>query len=201
MSTAEPADAATAVEQADVAAARAVADLRDHPLTRAAGHVSELFDQPPLTALCLATIAGGLLLRDPAVARLGSRMLAAHLLAWGLKSAAKRVFDRTRPFVLVEEGRYETGIGEKFEKKHNSFPSGHTAGAVAVARAWARERPAESLPAHAVAAVAGLVQVPRCMHYPTDIGAGALVGVAAESLASRALDAITGSDPGSRSPA
>ena len=56
----------------------------------------------------------------------------------------------------------------------DSFPSGHTAGAVPVARALARDYPEHAVMAYAVAGAAAVVQIPRCKHYPTDFAAGAV---------------------------
>lgn len=181
-------DATLAVEHVDLKVAEVAAGWREHPLVKAMGPASEAFDQEPLLVFCLGTMGTGLLLKKPNVVRLGARMLGAHLLAWGLKAAVKKSIDRTRPFVLADEGRYASGGGEHDEKKYNSFPSGHTAGATAVMRAWARERPAEAPVAYAVATFAGLIQIPRCAHYPTDVTAGALVGLVSEALVSKGFE-------------
>ena len=102
-------------------------------------------------------------------------MLASHLLATFIKGQVKQRVDRTRPFVIHEEGRYEVGTqAPRDEGKYNSFPSGHTAGAVAVAEALIREYPDTASPARLWAGAIALIQVPRCSHYPSDSAAGAL---------------------------
>ena len=63
----------------------------------------------------------------------------------------------------------------------HSFPSGHTAGSVAVARAVGRLYPEVRTAAYAGAAAVALVQIPRWAHYAADVVAGALVGVVAEA--------------------
>ena len=71
------------------------------------------------------------------------------------------------------------------EGSWQSFPSGHTAGSVAAARALARAYPSASRPAYAGAAAIALVQLPRGKHFPSDVVAGTAVGVVAEALVDR----------------
>ena len=161
---------------------------REHPVLRAAGQAAELGDQPPLVAVNLLTIAAGLALRRPDVVRTGVRMLAAHALATGIKAAIKANFDRTRPHAKLAGKRDRLGPGDHNSHDHNSFPSGHTAGAVAVAAAVARDRPELGGAAYGTAAAIAGVQVPRGSHYASDVAAGALIGWLAEKLTSAALD-------------
>ena len=167
-------------EKADIAVAEAAAPARDTPAVRALGWVSEIADQPPLITLCAATFAAGLILRDGRMARAGGRMLAAELLATKLKSLVKHRIDRTRPHVVANGGRYRARKGHDHDGAMNSFPSGHTAGAVAVARAYAREYPERAPAAYTGAAAIGAIQIPRSKHYPADVGAGAAIGLIAE---------------------
>lgn len=179
----EAPDALHTIERADIAVAEAASEVQDHPAVEALGEASEMADQPPLIALSVIVLIGGLALRRPVVAVTGARMLGAHLLATGMKTVVKSGVDRTRPHVLAEEGRYllKEGKGSS-DPRLNSFPSGHTAGAVAVAEAIARTKPALAWPARGWAAAIAVIQVPRCSHYPSDIAAGALVGVAADRI-------------------
>lgn len=164
-----------------MAVAQAAAAVQHHPVTRLLGFASELADQPQMVAINSATLAIGLLAGKPRLARAGARMIAAHLLATAIKHAVKRQVDRTRPFVLVDEGRYEMAPGHDRDKAMNSFPSGHTAGAVAVAQAFARELPEHRTGAGLAAAAVAAIQVPRCTHYPSDIAAGAVIGTLSEA--------------------
>lgn len=179
-----------AVEKADIDVARQASAARDHPAVTMLGRAGELGDQPPMIALCAATITAGLIRRDGKLAATGVRMLAAHALATGIKQLIKRSVDRTRPHLLVEEGRYETGLGGHKDGDHSSFPSGHTAGAFAVARAYARDHPEGAWPAYAGAAMIAGVQIPRCHHFPSDIGAGAVIGLASEAVVSWGYDRL-----------
>lgn len=178
-------DVIETVERADLAVAEQAAEVRHHPVTLALGHLSEVADQPPMFTLGALVFAGGILAGDRKVAQAGGRLLASVALATAIKSAVKAVVVRTRPYVLAEEGRYETGLMGPNEGPYNSFPSGHTANAVASARAVARVWPEATLPLYGAAAAIAAIQVPRCAHYPSDVTAGALVGLAAEAVVDR----------------
>ena len=175
------------IERTDVALAREAGRYRENPGIRALGGLSELADQPPLIAICALTLAAGLLTRRPRLALAGARMLSSHLVAAGMKAVVKHRVDRTRPHLLVEENRYERGPGEHDEGDYNSFPSGHTAGAVAVARAVVREYPQAAPVAGLLAATVALVQIPRCAHYLSDITVGAAIGWAGEAVVNQAF--------------
>lgn len=178
-------DAIKQVERADIAVSRKAAGIKDTTPVQAMGAFGKLADQPPLIAFCVGVAVAGLLRRRGDVAASGGRMLAAHLIATAGKTVVKRSVDRTRPELLVEEGRYELKKGERNEGAYNSFPSGHTAGAVAVARAVVRDFPEAAMPAYAVAAAVAAVQVPRCNHFVSDIAVGALLGWGAELATDR----------------
>lgn len=180
------------IEKADVAVAKAAAPWRKHPVVKALGTVSEVGDQPQMITICALTLGAGLLRRDGRLLGAGARMLASHLLATVIKMAVKKRVDRTRPFVLDDEGRYEMTVGSRDDKKYNSFPSGHTAGAVAVARAFGRTYPHHAHKANLGAASIAAIQIPRCSHYPSDIAAGALIGIGAEVFVQTAVQVIGG---------
>lgn len=179
-----------AIEQADLAIAEKAGELRKHPVVEALGAASEMADQPPLIALSVTTIVAGLVLRRPQVAAAGLRMISAHFLATAIKSGVKRSVDRTRPYVLAEEGEYAIEEGGSHDPRLNSFPSGHTAGAVAVAEAVARTFPRVAWPARAWAVVIAAIQIPRCAHYPSDIAVGATIGLAGDRLVRLAEGAV-----------
>lgn len=170
------------VAEAEQAVTHKAAAHEDHLLVRAAGKASEIADQPPLIALSIATIVVGAALRRPAVLRSGVRMLASHLVATGIKAALKNSIDRTRPSRALEEGHHVgKGTGSD-DTSMNSFPSGHTAGAVAVAQAVASESPAAALPIQAAALGVAALQPSRGKHYLSDVAAGAVIGWLSERL-------------------
>jgi membrane-associated phospholipid phosphatase len=177
-----------AAEAEHAASARAAA-LRDSPAMTAIGKASEIADQPPLIAISAGVLALGVVMRQRSLARAGVRMLASHLVATGIKTVLKNRVDRTRPAQAIARGkpRVKRGHGAE-DTTENSFPSGHTAGAVAVAEAVAREAPSGGLPVRLLAASIGSVQLPRGAHYGSDVIAGAAIGWIAEKIASAAID-------------
>ena len=173
--------AAKALVRADRKTADAVLPYEGSLPVRLLEHVADLGDQPPMRILCASVIAVGLIGGDKRLARAGIRMLAAHTLATWAKDAVKRRVDRTRPRSATKPGKdVKPRPGDNEAKEETSFPSGHSAGAASVARAFARSYPEHALPAYAAAGVLALAQIPRCAHYPTDVGAGVAIGVAAE---------------------
>ncbi|WP_062207921.1 phosphatase PAP2 family protein [Aureimonas sp. AU12] len=167
------------LEKADVEAGAKAARNRNRPLVRLAGTLSEIADQPQLAVVCGLTILAGLLRRDSRLAATGVRMLAAHGLATFAKGWIKDRVNRTRPGVAVEENRYEMRPGTSEDGRDRSFPSGHTAGAVAAAASLIPHYPAASVPAFGLAAAIAAIQVPRGHHYPGDLAAGLAIGLVA----------------------
>jgi membrane-associated phospholipid phosphatase len=171
--------------RADARAASAMAPFQDIKWLEP---VSDLGDQPQLRTLAAAAIAAGLAAGrraewGPRLARAGVRMLIAHQLATMAKNFVKHRVDRTRPRSRRRPGKdHRIEPGRKRSKEETSFPSGHAAGAAAVARAFAREFPEHRGAAAAAGGALALVQVPRCAHYPTDIAAGIAIGLCAEAL-------------------
>ncbi|MFI6583143.1 phosphatase PAP2 family protein [Embleya sp. NPDC050493] len=99
-----------------------------------------------------------------------SALVVAQVLANGV---AKRVVDRPRPpKELIPHDEVED------RPDSSSFPSGHTAAAVAftaaVAPSWPRAAAVCALPAAMVAAE----RVQSGAHYPSDVAAGAAIGLA-----------------------
>lgn len=179
---------------ADIDAGRDVArELQDHPVVKVAGRLSEVADQPPMIAINLTTIAVGLLRADARLTRTGVRMLAAHGLATLAKSVIKANVDRARPYLFSDREDHRPKAGDTDKGPQNSFPSGHTAGALAVARAVVREYPAAAGPAYAGAAAVAAIQVPRGKHFPIDVAVGAVIGLVAEAVVARMLPTPRGS--------
>ncbi|MDB5687998.1 MAG: phosphatase family protein, partial [Rhizorhabdus sp.] len=177
------------VEQVDREIARATGAGRKTPLVKTLGTISDLADQPPLIAVSALTIGAGLVSRDRRLARAGVRMLASHWVATTMKSFVKHRIDRTRPFVMLAGGSYHAVKGSSEAKRENSFPSWHTAGAVAVARAVARDYPERAPVSYVAAGSAAAMQLPRGTHFLSDVLVGALIGLAAESLVALVLPA------------
>lgn len=179
--------AADALLDADAAVAEAAEPLQQTKTVKTVGLLSELGDQPQMRILCLGTIAAGLAFKSPRLVRAGARMIAAHQLATSAKDFVKKRVDRSRP---REDRDHAPRLGRHTTKEITSFPSGHSAGAAAVARAYAREFPEHKTLALAGAGAIALAQIPRCAHYPTDVGAGLAIGLVSELLVDRLADAL-----------
>lgn len=175
-------DPVAPVEELDAAVADVLIPHAEHAVVKALGAISDLSDQEPLYAASAAVLGTAVLLRDGPTWRTGTRILASHLLATGLRGIVKHLVDRTRPEAAARRGGYVLREGRRHESDFNSFPSGHTAGAVAVAMAVGRDNPAARLPALGLATLAGAAQVIRSKHYVTDVVAGAVIGLAADFL-------------------
>ncbi|NJC35242.1 membrane-associated phospholipid phosphatase [Sphingomonas jejuensis] len=184
------------VEQVDVAVTHAAAAHRRAPAVRALGIIGDLADQPPMLALSGGVAVAAWLLGDRGLARTSARMAASIVLATAGKTLVKRLVDRTRPHLLVDHDLYELDEGTGTDDgDYNSFPSGHTADAVAAARAVSRGHPGAAPAAAALALVAAAIQIPRCRHYLSDVGAGALVGWSAEAAGSGLVDRLWPEEP------
>lgn len=186
-----PAPETEGLERLDVEAAAAAARHRHKPWVKTLGAISEVADQIPLATVCGVVIAGGMAGGRPDIARTGVRMMAAHVLANVVKRGIKNRLRRTRPAEAVTNREYQFEPGETEGGHDTSFPSGHTAGAVAVARIVAGDMPPLAVPVLGFAALIAAVQIPRGKHYPADVAAGTALGLAAAWAVDRLLPGHT----------
>jgi membrane-associated phospholipid phosphatase len=182
--------AASEASKADVEITDAMAPHRKDLPIRLLSRFSELGDQPQLRLISGGTALAGLLLGRSRMLRAGLRMLVAHEAATFVKNVVKNRVDRARPRTARNHRQANPRPGKRTAKEQTSFPSGHTAGAVAVAQAFSREFPEHRAAALTAAGIVAVAQIPRCAHYPTDVAAGALVGAATEALVAIPWDAI-----------
>lgn len=169
------------VHAADVAASVAIGKYRDTPIIKTLAFLSEISDQPPAFTVAAVTALGGLLTGRKRMAEVGLRSLAVLTIATAAKASVKATVTRTRPFMLLDHAEYDTKVGGPNDGPWNSFPSGHTANAVSVARAIGRVYPDAAGAAGLLAAGIAAVQVPRGAHHPIDVVAGAALGWAVEA--------------------
>ncbi|MEG8043371.1 phosphatase PAP2 family protein [Sphingomonas sp. LR59] len=182
--------AAKTVEAADRGVTLKAAEQRDRPAVKAVGFLAEIGDQPQLVATSIGTAVIGLIARRPDMIRGGVRMLAAHAAATFVKSAIKSSVDRTRPEKAIEDGKATFEPGDSDDHDQTSFPSGHTAGAVAVARAVSRDIDGAGAPAAIITGMVAAAQPINGKHYLSDLVVGAAVGWIAEALVSAVFDRV-----------
>ena len=174
--------AAKRVERADRTLTYEAAANRDTAPVRIADFIGGVADQPQLITASIATIAAGLIMRRTDLMRGGTRMLAAHLVATAAKTAIKRSIDRTRPAKAIDDGAHRFEPGDSRDHDQSSFPSGHTAGAVAVARAAAREIDGAAAPAAIGVGAIAAIQPIAGNHYLSDVLVGGAIGWLSEAL-------------------
>ena len=170
------------VEKVDVALSYGAGQARNHPVTRAAGFVSEISDQPPAFTLAAAAMVAGVVMDRRDLTEVGARSLIGLTIVTLTKSFIKSSVTRTRPFMMFEHGEYDRRVGGPDDGPWNSFPSGHTGNAVAVAAAVGHVYPRMAAPAALAAAAIGAVQVPRASHHALDVIAGAALGLTVDRL-------------------
>ena len=109
-------------------------------------------------------------------AKVGAVFLACGLLAFAIELPVyfitKKTIKRERPFVKLAEASCSFIPSDKF-----SLPSGHTAGACLMASILTVFFPGSAAYVFAWAALIGLSRVMLGVHYPSDIMAGAVLGM------------------------
>lgn len=161
----------------------------ESPPVRALDLFSKLGDQPELRLIAGGLIVAGTFAGSDRLVRAGARMIIAHEAATLVKSLLKTEIDRTRPRSASSPGETKLKKGASDAKEESSFPSGHSAGAIAAARAFSREFPEYGTAAMGAAALIAASQIVRCAHYPTDVVAGVAIGLSAEAATSAAWKA------------
>jgi membrane-associated phospholipid phosphatase len=148
------------------------------PLTSAADH----------SKIWVATAAASSLLGGEG----GRRGAADGLAAVGLASATVNLVFKH----LSRRPRPDRGVLGVPQARHvemplsTSFPSGHSASAFAFAGGMAHAAPALGLPLHVVAVIVAYTRVHSGVHYPGDVVAGSIIGIACGLVAPRAVDLV-----------
>jgi membrane-associated phospholipid phosphatase len=175
----------TALGRADTGVDRWFARHRTRGWNAVTLAAAEAGGTPVITGLALLTVAGAALVwrrwREPAL--VGAAVLGEVVIFLAITT----LVDRPRPPVPHLDAAPPT----------SSFPSGHTAAAIALYGSWAvlafqRARPVLVRGLFTVLAVivpiaVGLARLYRGMHYPTDVIAGALLSLAWLPLTVRAV--------------
>ncbi len=174
-------DPVSKAEQAEVEGLRSkLAWTRERSVTKALGRVAKLGDQEPLYAAGVALALAGVCLRSRPLFLTGVRIGTAVALSDAMKSVAKRLIKRTRPKASGGD-QYRREFGGSNNKDDQSFPSGHMAATVAASRALARSYPGTSGVGTAVVIGLGVTRVVQGEHWPSDVAAGAVIGLLAEA--------------------
>ncbi len=181
--------AGEAIVEMDDRAHQALRPHRGSTIAGALDLLGKIGDQPQLRTISAALLAAGTFAGSDRLVRAGARMMIAHEAATLSKDQVKNRIDRVRPRTAKDPSDKKPRKGEHRSKEMTSFPSGHSAGAMAVTRAFSREFPEYAAPALALGTIVAGVQVPRRAHYPTDILAGMLLGIAAEAVVHAAWSA------------
>lgn len=163
--------------------------LANSPAIEALNLLSKFGDQPELRLISGGLLVAGTMIANDRLVRAGARMLIAHEAATALKDLLKTNIDRTRPRSAQKSGAKKPEKGHQTAKEKTSFPSGHSAGAIAAARAFSREFPQYGMAAICAATAIAAAQIPRCAHYPTDVAAGILIGLLMEEATNLAWKA------------
>jgi membrane-associated phospholipid phosphatase len=156
----------------DDALPRTDANTRSDALTEG---INSLGTVPVLLAVTGGLYATGYLRHDAALtgdAKLGATAL---VVSAALTETTKRLVGRVRPDSGPDSGDF-TGPGWK-DNTFQSFPSGHTAGAFALATVLADRHPRQKWLYYTLATGVAFARVRKSAHYPSDVLAGAGLGI------------------------
>jgi undecaprenyl-diphosphatase len=120
----------------------------------------------------------------PTVRRTGFEGIVAHAASSVVAQTLKHLIGRPRPRMAHGDA---FAVGPSFQSGLDSFPSGHSTASFAVAGVIAARFPAFRGAAFGVAGLVAASRVIRGSHFPSDVFAGALVGVLAAALATRPI--------------
>jgi membrane-associated phospholipid phosphatase len=171
----------------DAPTVRALSDVQDSALADLVGCTVRWVGTGYVQALAIILMIAAGVLFHRGVAGAGARGLLAFAISGAMATAIKLLVHRSRPWTEVPTG--ETWLGYVRLSMENgdlrSFPSGEstTTFAVAVVLGWSFPRLRVPLLIVAVAVALGRILVGS--HYPSDVYAGALLGVAVAQWVAR----------------
>ncbi len=134
-----------------------------------------------IPALLLVILAGVLFSRR--LMRAGGWTLLAFVLSAAIANIVKVIVHRARPW--IDKPPPDAWTGYLHDSGFQSFPSGETATTFAIAAAASAFYPRLRLPLYLLAVLVAAARVLVNRHYPSDVAAGALVGIAAGHMCLR----------------
>ncbi len=172
------------VERLDVALYAAVAGTPTPTLDRGMRRLSKAADKSKLWVGMAAMLAltGGTRGRRAAVSGLASVAATSAV----VNIAVKPIGRRRRP----DRAAYEVPIARQVPMPAStSFPSGHSASAMAFATGVGQVFPAAGVPLHALAGLVAYSRVHTGVHYPGDVIVGTMIGAVLGQVTAHAVDA------------
>lgn len=173
----------TQLDQADAALYAAVATTTMPALDKSMARLSDAANYSRLSIASAAVLAGTCGPRGRRAAFHGLASLA--VTATIVNLAVKPLTSRRRPDRAAERVPADRHVRMPLS---TSFPSGHSAAAFAFASGVGHVMPVAAVPLRVVAAAVAYSRVHTGVHYPGDVVAGSLMGVALARLTSRAID-------------
>lgn len=150
-------------------------EINVHRVMALDGFFGFITDSGPIIAPCipLAFILWGIIKKRKEIWMKGFMIVLPYLLSAGITTEAKYLIMRERPFILYKD-IIKLGLGGGY-----SFPSGHTADAFSIAMVVSLLYPKRSvvIPMFLWAMLVAYSRMDLGVHYPTDVIAGAFVGI------------------------
>ncbi len=161
--------------QADFFIANWVKSFEEPWLKKLAVNLSYLGNGVFLAILSLTLAGLGWWRKKPTLQTAGIQALLAFLLAGLSSQILKHLFGRARPRILLEAGFHL--LGPTLQSGFDSFPSGHALTTFAVATALAKNFSKGAWIFYLLASLIAVSRVLSGSHFPTDVIAGALLGI------------------------
>jgi undecaprenyl-diphosphatase len=168
------------LNEVDLAVARFVRSFDILEINRAGDVLAFLGRGEVIAGLFLVVRLVGWELKQERVKRMATRGLVAILGVTVVAEILKHLIGRPRPRSVHAD---YFSLGPSFAEGRDSFPSGHTINAFGAASVVAWFFPGLRGPVLILAGTVGLARVLRGAHFPTDVFAGAVLGVLVGSLA------------------
>ncbi len=174
----------TVLLQLDIPFARFFRSVHSLPLERIGNVGDTLGSGVALSLVSVAAFVAWLVFKKDLGRRVGIESAVAHGVVALLANGLKHAIGRPRPR-LTHSGEFQ--FWPSWDSGLDSFPSGHTSASFAVATVLARHLPRTAWVCYGVASWIAASRVWRGSHFPTDVMAGVVLGVAVGMVASSPL--------------